>query len=127
MATKAVTTPAAKRKMLLARAGKQALPPISQMVFGTGGVTDAREVIEPEEGQQELKAEIYRKDIEKVEIINDTQIRYCCTLEENELIGEDISEIALADTDGDLLVIKNFKAKGKDEDFSMTFKIDDTM
>lgn len=127
MAMKAVTTPAAKRKMLLARAGKQALPPISQMVFGTGGVTDVREVIEPEEGQQELKAEIYRKDVEKVEIINDTQIRYCCTLEENELIGEDISEIALADTDGDLIVIKNFKAKGKDEDFSMTFKIDDTM
>lgn len=127
MSTKAVTTPAAKRKMLLARAGKQALPPISQMVFGTGGITDAREVIEPEEGQQELRAEIYRKDIEKVEVVNDTQIRYCCTLEENELVGEDISELALADTEGDLIVIKNFRAKGKDEYFTMTFKVDDTM
>lgn len=127
MATKAITTPAAKRKMLLARAGKQALPPISQMVFGTGGITDTREVIEPEEGQQELRTEIYRKDIENVEVINDTQIRYCCTLEENELVGEDISELALADAEGDLVVIKNFKAKGKDEYFTMTFKIDDTM
>lgn len=127
MATKAITTTIAKKKMLLARAGQQELPAITQMVFGSGGVNVAGEVLEPSEGQQELKEEIYRKDIEKVEVVNDTQIRYYCTLDENELVDKDISEIALADADGDLVTIKNFKAKGKDSDFQMIFKINDTM
>lgn len=127
MATKAITTTIAKKKMLLARAGQQELPAITQMVFGSGGVNLAGEVLEPSEGQQELSEEIYRKDIEKVEIVSDTQIRYYCTLNENELIDKDISEIALADADGDLVAIKNFKAKGKDSDFQMIFKINDTM
>ncbi len=127
MATKAITTTIAKKKMLLARAGQQELPAITQMVFGSGGVNLAGEVLEPSEGQQELSEEIYRKDIEKVEIVSDTQIRYYCTLNENELIDKDISEIALADADGDLVTIKNFKAKGKDSDFQMIFKINDTM
>lgn len=127
MATKAITTTIAKKKMLLARAGQQELPAITQMVFGSGGVNLAGEVLEPSEGQQELREEIYRKDIEKVEIVSDTQIRYYCTLNENELIDKDISEIALADADGDLVTIKNFKAKGKDSDFQMIFKINDTM
>ncbi len=127
MATKAITTTIAKKKMLLARAGQQELPAITQMVFGSGGVNLAGEVLEPSEGQQELSEEIYRKDIEKVEIVSDTQIRYYCTLNEKELIDKDISEIALADADGDLVTIKNFKAKGKDSDFQMTFKINDTM
>ncbi len=127
MATKAITTTIAKKKMLLARAGQQELPAITKMVFGSGGVNLAGEVLEPSEEQQELKEEIYEKDIGKVEIVSDTQIRYYCTLNENELIDKDISEIALADADGDLVTIKNFKAKGKDSDFEMTFKINDTM
>ena len=127
MATKAITTTIAKKKMLLARAGQQELPAITQMVFGSGGVNLAGEVLEPSEGKYELSEEIYRKDIEKVEIVSDTQIRYYCTLNENELIDKDISEIALADADGDLVTIKNFKAKGKDSDFQMIFKINDTM
>lgn len=127
MVERAVTTQAAKRKMLLARAGKQELPPISQMVFGTGGVDITGEVLEPEDGQQELKEEVYRKNIEKIEIISDTKVKYSCTLEESELAGKDISEIALADTEGDLIMIKNFRAKGKDSDFLMIFRITDTM
>ncbi len=127
MATKAITTTIAKKKMLLARAGQQELPAITQMAFGSGGVNVAGEVLEPSEGQQELREEIYRKDIDKFEIIIDTQIKYYCTLDENELVDKDISEIALVDADGDLVTIKNFKAKGKDSDFEMTFKINDTM
>lgn len=127
MATKAITTTIAKKKMLLARAGQQELPQITQMVFGSGGVNAVGEVLELSERQQELREEIYRKDIDKFEIISDTQIKYYCTLDENELVDKDISEIALADADGDLVTIKNFKAKGKDNDFQMVFKINDTM
>lgn len=127
MAQKAITTIAAKRKMLLARAGKLELPPIKQMAFGSGGVNAAGEVLEVEAGQQELKNELYRKDIDSIEIVSDTQIRYTCQINENELTGEEISEMALVDADGDPLTIKNFKSKGKDSDFSFTFQINDTM
>lgn len=127
MAGKAITTIAAKKKMLLARAGKIDLPPIKQMAFGSGGVNDNGEVLELDAGQQELHNELCRKDIDTVEIINDTRIRYSCMINENELEGESISELAIVDADGDLLTIKNFKTKDKDSDFSFTFKVNDTM
>ena len=123
----AITTNSAKKKMLLARAGKQTLPSITTMVFGSGGINADGEVIEPEAGQEQLNQEIYRKDIDKAEVVSDTKISYFCALEENELEGEEISEIALVDADGDLVAIKNFMAKGKDGDFKMVFKISDTM
>ena len=90
-------------------------------------VNSEGEVLEPETGQQELNNELYRKDISSIEVVSDTQIRYTCLLDEDELENEEISELALADTDGDLLTIKNFKAKGKDGDFTFAFKINDTM
>lgn len=127
MTGKAITTIIAKRKMLLARAGKINLPPIKQMAFGSGGVNADGDVLELDTGQQELHNELCRKDIDNIEIISDTQIRYSCMINENELTGESISELALVDDDGDLLTIKNFKSKGKDSDFSFTFKVNDTM
>ena len=127
MKRKAITTDSAKKKMLLARAGKQDLSPITTMVFGSGGVTVDGEVLEPKEGQEQLNQEIYRKDIDTVEVVSDTEIKYHCTLEESELAGEEISEIAVAGSDGDLVAIKNFMAKGKDGDFKLVFKINDTM
>ena len=127
MAQKAITTIAAKRKMLLARAGKIELPPITQMAFGSGGVNAAGEVLEVEAGQQELNNELYRKDIDSIEVVSDTQIKYICQINENELTGEKISELALIDADGDPLTIKNFESKGKDSDFAFTFEINDRM
>lgn len=124
---KSVTTRKAKKKILLARAGKQPLPKITQMVFGSGGVNGNGEVLEADEEQESLNVEIFRKNIEKHEIINDTQICYYCTLAENELAGMAISEIALADADGDLISIQNCASKGKDSDWEITFKINDTM
>ena len=122
-----ITTKSAKKKMLLARAGKQTLPIITQMVFGTGGVDAQGAAVAPQEGQEQLCQEIYRKDIGSVEVVSDTKIRYICTLEESELVGAENSEIALADAEGDLVAIKTFLAKGKDGDFRMVFKVNDTM
>ncbi len=123
----AVTTLMAKKKMLLARAGVAALPPIQKMAFGNGGVDADGTVIEPENEQKTLKNELYRKDITKYEIISDTQIAYYCHLTESELMGENISELALVDSEGDIVTIKNFRIKQKDGDFSFTFKVNDTM
>ena len=125
MGTEELTTITAKKKILLARAGKQPLPQITQMVFGNGGVNAEGKILKLKEGQESLNGEIYRKDLDKYEIVSDTKITYYCTLLENELAGEEISELTLADSDGDLVAIKNFAAKGKDSDWKMTFKISD--
>ncbi len=122
-----ITTVAAKKKILLARAGIQALPKISQMAFGDGGISVEGEVLEPAETQENLKHEILRKDIDGYEIISDTEIQYQCTLAENELNGSRLSEIALIDEEGEVLAIKNFSVKEKDAEWEMTFRIKDTM
>lgn len=127
MATKTITTTVAKKKMLLARAGKKSLPPIAQMAFGSGGVDSDGQIKEVGEEQTALLNEIIRKDIDKYEIVNDTQISYFCTIPEGELIGEEISELALIDSEGDLVAIKNFMKKGKDSDWEMVFIMNDTM
>lgn len=123
----AVTTEAAKRKILLARAGAQLLPKITKMAFGTGGVDAEGSVLEVGQEQQELNAEVLRKEIDGYEIMGDTKIQYQCTLKEEELVGQQLSELALVDADGDLVAIKNFTIKKKDDDWKMVFKISDTM
>lgn len=123
----AVTTLIAKKKMLLARAGAESVAPITWMAFGDGGVETDGTVISPEEEQLELNHELYRKRITGYEIVSDVWIRYYCELTEEELADCNISELALVDAEGDLVSINNFKTKGKDRDFSFTFKINDKM
>lgn len=48
-----------------------------------------------------------------------------CTLTESELAGKSISEIGLYDASNDLVCIKTFTAKGKDDDIQMTYTLDD--
>lgn len=123
----AITTMAAKEKILLARAGEIQLPKIVKMAFGNGGVDADGNLVTILDGQQELNNEIYRKNIAAHEIISATQIKYTCELEEEELVGEKISELALVDEDGDLVTIKHFTEKEKDSDFAFAFKVKDTM
>ncbi|MCM1184431.1 MAG: phage tail protein [Roseburia sp.] len=122
-----ITTVAAKKKILLARAGMGVVAPIKEMAFGDGGVDNNGNVIQPQNEQKELNNEICRKKITKIEIISDTQVKYYCDLDEDELAGRGISELALVDADGDMVTIKNFATKEKDRDFLFTFKVNDTM
>lgn len=73
----------------------------------------------------ELRHELYRKAIDGYTFIEDTTCRYECTLSEPELAGAYISEIGLYDEDGDILCVKSFKKKGKDDDLEMTYALDD--
>ncbi len=125
MATTTVVTTAAKRKMLLARAGKAALPTIAGMAFGTGGVDSSGNVKTYASGAAKLNNEVFRKKIDKYEVISDTDVRYTCTLSSTELNGTNISEIGLYDTTGDIVAMKCFAAKGKDSGESMVFECDD--
>ena len=95
------------------------------MAFGDGGVDGDGSIIVPSVDQTELHNELLRKEVSGHEYLNDTVCRYSCTLEASELAGKSISELALYDEDGDLIAIKNFSGKGKDDDLEMTFNIDD--
>ncbi len=121
----AVVTLKARKKMVQARAGVITLPPIVGMVFGTGGVDASGVPVVPSGNDESLKQEIFRKEVDSYTFTDDTTCRYLCTLAVNECANEDISEIGLYDSDGDLIAVKTFKAKGKDADLEMTFQIDD--
>lgn len=121
----AVVTKKARNKMLRARAGEITLPKIVGFAFGDGGTDDSGNVLTPLEEQETLHSELLRKAIDGYTMLSDTTCRYECTLENEELAGESISELALYDADGDLVAIKNCMPKGKDGDFQMLFQIDD--
>ena len=121
----AVVTLKARKKMVQARAGAIALPPIVGMVFGTGGVDASGVPVVPSGNDDSLKQEMFRKGVDSYTFTDDTTCRYLCTLAVNECANEDISEIGLYDSDGDLIAVKTFKVKGKDADLEMTFQIDD--
>ena len=121
----AVVTKIARNKMLHARAGEIPLPKIVGFAFGDGGVDDSGNVLTPSEDQETLHSELLRKAIDSYTMISETKCKYECTLGNEELEGESISEMALYDADGDLVAIKNCKPKGKDNDFEMKFEIVD--
>ncbi|MCI9142083.1 MAG: hypothetical protein HFH87_05590 [Lachnospiraceae bacterium] len=120
-----VITKAARQKLVRARAGAIELPKIVGMAFGNGGVDAAGNIIAPGEGQTVLVNELYRKPVDGYSFPDDTICRYECTLTEQELAGEEISEIGLYDEDGDIIAIKAFKRKGKDNDIAQTYILDD--
>lgn len=120
-----VITKAARQKLVQARAGAITLPKIVGMAFGNGGVDADGNIIAPKDGQDALMNELYRKPVDGYSFPNDTVCRYECTLLETELAGEEISEIGLYDEDGDILCIKAFKRKGKDDDVEQTYVLDD--
>ena len=71
-----------------------------------------------------LKSEVVRKPYTSSTKTSDTSYEYTIKLEENELVGTFISEMALIDEDGDVVAFSNFLAKGKDET-EVTFTIED--
>lgn len=115
----------ARKKLVQARAGAITLPKVVGMAFGNGGVDSDGNIVSPIEGQETLASELYRKPIDGYSFPDDTTCRYECTLLEAELAGEEISEIGLYDEDGDILCIKAFKRKGKDDDMEQTYVLDD--
>lgn len=120
-----VITRKARKKLVQARAGAIQLPIIVGMAFGDGGVDAEGVPVEPSPTQEDLTHELYRKAIDGYTFPEDTICRYSCTLEESELVDAEISEIGLYDEDGDIVCIKTFKRKGKDDDVEQTYTLDD--
>lgn len=122
MANSMITTKA-RNKLARARAGLIQLPPIQGMAFGTGGTDVSGAPIMP--GAESLYNELFRKDVDGVKEITETCYRYVCTLSKADMAGEAISEIGLFDLEGDMVALKTFGKKYKDDDMEMVFEIDD--
>ena len=120
-----VITKKGREKLVKARAGALTLPKITGMAFGDGGVNQSGVVVPPTESQARLANELYRKAIDRYTFPSDTTCRYECTLIESELAGNEISEIGLYDAEGDIVCIKTFTRKGKDDDVQQTYVLDD--
>ena len=97
---------------------------ITHIALGSGGVNADGTVIVPLAENVELKSEVVRKPYTSSAKTSDTSYEYTIKLEENELVGTFISEMALIDEDGDVVAFSNFLAKGKDET-EVTFTIED--
>lgn len=124
MATKSVITKIRRKKMAEASHTTGTVAKITHIALGSGGVNADGTVIVPLAENVALKKEVVRKPYTSSTKTSDTSYEYTIKLEEDELVGTFISEIALIDEDGDVVAFSNFLAKGKDET-EVTFTIED--
>lgn len=124
MATKSVITKIRRKKMAEASHTTGTVAKITHIALGSGGVNADGTVIVPLAENVALKKEAVRKPYTSSTKTSDTSYEYTIKLEEDELVGTFISEMALIDEDGDVVAFSNFLAKGKDET-EVTFTIED--
>lgn len=125
--SKSVTTKVARALLCKAHAGLGTLPKITKMCWGDGGVDEGGTPKVPTGDETDLYNNLLEKDISDVQLVNDdeTTARYTGMLEKAELAGKNISELGLKDAEGNLVVIRTFLPKGKDDDIPMTMEIDE--
>ncbi len=122
-----VTTAVARRKLCRAHAGDMELPAITRMAWGNGGVDETGQPLATTGNEVGLYNELLVKDIESHEYVGDgeTTCRYTATLEAEELSGEEISEMGLYDSEGDLVAYRTFLRKGKDADIPQIYDMEE--
>lgn len=105
-----------------AHAGVTPLHPITQMAFGRGGADVDDKPIPPDANATELADEIYRKKIESHMFPSATSVTFIATLTYEEANNEQLSEVALVDSAGNIVAIKTFKPKLKDNETEISFE-----
>ena len=120
---KEIRTLISRTKLAKSRAGEIALPKIAGIALGDGAEKTGP-IRAPLETDNKLNNELIRKKCSCTKI-SDTSYRYRIELEKSELGGKTINEAALYDADGDLVAIRVFKGKPKDDDMEMGFEYDD--
>ena len=124
MATKSVITKIRRKKMAEASHTTGNIAKITHIALGSGGVNEEGTVIVPLAENVALNNEVVRKPYSSSTKTSETSYEYTIKLEEDELVGTFISEMALIDEDGDVVAFSNFLSKGKDET-EVTFTIED--
>lgn len=119
----AIVPVVAREKIAKARKEGKKLAAIKYMAFGDGGLDSSGTVKIPASDATALNHEILRKEYDGVEETSACSYTYKCVLEENELGGKEISEIALVDEDGDLASMQCFKPRP--DDLEQVYEITD--
>lgn len=120
-----VITKTGREKLCKAHAGDAALPAVTQMAFGDGGVDGDGIVIETTGNEKSLHHKLMKKNIDSHAFMETTTCRYSTRLERDELANQNISEMGLFDAEGDLIAYKTFLPKGKDDDMEFVFDMDE--
>ncbi len=103
----------------------ESIPKITHIAFGDQGVDGEGQPLQPTQEQQALRHEVGRYEIDSVTNPAETTNRYTVTIPEAGLVGTNISEMALIDSEGVFAAVKNLLPKGKDGDVKFTFEFDD--
>lgn len=114
-----VTTLKARQKIAKAHADGSAVPRISQVGWGTGGVDINNAIIMPTADQTIVSGQIFKNNILSYTYNSLTAtISFHCQLSSEDVgvLGQEISSFGLYDTDGDLVAIKNFGSKSMGQD-----------
>lgn len=122
-----VLTETGKIKLIKAHTGDKALPPITEMAFGDGGIDTNGNVIPTTGKETKLKNMLFKKELDGYTYPIPTIARYTLTLSESELADKYISEQGLFDSEGHLIAYKTFLKKGKDGDMKFQFDMDEIL
>lgn len=102
-----------------------AIPKITHIAIGDGGVDAEGDPVPPGESQTSLLHETARYAVSSPTFPVETTTRYSITIPKTEMSGAKINELALVDADGGLCAIKTMFTKQKDDDVIFTFDFDD--
>lgn len=121
-----VFTRKGREKLAKAHAGDIPLSIITQIAFGTGGhaLGDTSIPVSPVDTATSLENEILRKAIESHSFPAINITRYSCKMLKTEANGQIITEAGLIDATGDLIAIKTFGGKVKENDTEFWFDWD---
>lgn len=126
MAETSIITLARRKSLCQITSGAiDALPEITKIYLGDGGVGEDGEPIPPSETDTALKNKIGEYEIGPIEYPVETTARYTITVPAVDLVGKKISEAALVDAEGTLCAIKTMYPKQKDDGVTFTFTFDD--
>lgn len=119
-----IITIKSREKLAKARNGLIALPKIAEIGIGDGGTDSDGNVRLPNENDVSLRHLLLKRAYDSTTQISTTAYRYRIDLRA-ELVGKNVSELALFDSEGDMLAIKTFKSKAVETDMEISFEIDD--
>lgn len=116
MTTKITTTTLAREKYAEALAGTNNVVVVSDIAFGNEGHDAEGEPIDPDPDWIEVPGELLVKPLESFEVVDGVIVDMFGILEQDELIGSDISSAGIYDNDGDLLAVATFNPIPKGDD-----------
>lgn len=125
MESAGIITLISRKKIAEARRGLNPLPAVAQIGIGDGGVNTEGDIIIPTEYDTVLKHELIRRDYDSAIKVSDTTYRYRVDIKAGELTAKNVSEIALFDSNGDMLAVKSFHPYKIAEDMEIAFEMDD--